>query len=52
MVKRHPDYLDQCKVFFSCITCHAQIVRQQDIVSRAFQGKVSRSDKYMYENKF
>ncbi|KAG2212736.1 hypothetical protein INT47_000713 [Mucor saturninus] len=39
MVKRHPNYLDQCNVFFSCTTCHSQLISQHDIVSRAFQGR-------------
>ncbi|KAI8050041.1 hypothetical protein BDF21DRAFT_351229 [Thamnidium elegans] len=39
MVKQHSNYLDQCRVFFSCTTCHAQLLSQQNIVSRAFQGK-------------
>ncbi|KAI9260363.1 Yippee/Mis18, partial [Helicostylum pulchrum] len=33
------NYLDQCTTFFSCTTCHAHLLNQQDIVSRAFQGK-------------
>lgn len=38
MVKRHPNYIDQNNVF-SCTTCHAQLISQQDIISRSFQGR-------------
>ncbi|KAI8876099.1 hypothetical protein K501DRAFT_299017 [Backusella circina FSU 941] len=39
MVKRHALYLDQIDTFFSCVVCHSQIITQNDIVSRAFQGR-------------
>ncbi|KAI8973859.1 yippee-like protein [Pilobolus umbonatus] len=38
MVKRHPIYLDETDIYFSCISCHSQLISQEYIVSKAFQG--------------
>lgn len=46
VAKIHPNYLSvnpnqQTTALYSCLSCHSELFDQKDIISRAFQGRVS-----------